>query len=137
MRRLIFRAVPFGLALALGASLVACAAIHTKTPFALAAGDAAATLAAAQATLEAEQRGSLSRQYAKATFVNYREALDGVSERLATLDGAPDDSADLAAALEKAVRIVDQPCLSDDCGWAAQAATLQAVADALREASGP
>lgn len=135
MRHLTLGAVQIGLAIVVAASMGACGAIHAKTPFARSAGDAAATLAAAQATLDAEHGGNLSLQYANATFVNYREALDGVVEELPTLQGAPQDAVELAASLERAIRIVNQPCLSDDCDWAAQADTLETVATALREAA--
>ena len=137
MRPLVFGALRTGLALALVTSLAACGLIHTKTPFAHSVGDAAATLAAAQATLEAAHAGKLSREYANATFVNYREALDGVAEELPTLRGAPDEAVDLAASLAQAVRIVNQPCLGDDCDFAEQTDTLETIANALREASGP
>src|SRR5215207_5769419 len=69
VRALSVGAVHAGVVVALAASISACTDIRTQTPFAQAAGDAAATLAAVQATLEAEHAGRLTAEYARATFV--------------------------------------------------------------------
>jgi uncharacterized lipoprotein YmbA len=67
--------------LAAACLLVGCSGV-TQTPFQHRAGEAAGTLAAAAETLSAVQEGRLAEAYARASFVSFAEAFQGVGEEL-------------------------------------------------------
>ncbi len=106
----------------------------SHTPFARTAGDVAATLAAAAASIEYDHQGKLTDAYAR---VGFREALAGVDTSLPSLDGAP-DAATVGHLIERlrAVRpILSSPCLDDRCDWDGQVQTLRGASDTFKGAA--
>jgi hypothetical protein len=119
--------------------LASCNAI-TQTPFQRTASGAAGTLAAAAETLTAVQEGRLSQGYARASFVSFAEAVNGVGERLPREDGSPGTGTTdhLGRELQEVELIVQAPCLDiHGCDAAAQIRQLKAVSQDLLQAGEP
>jgi hypothetical protein len=118
-------------------ALVGCSSV-TQTPFQRAASQAAGTLAAAAETLIAVQEGRLAEGYARASFVSFAEALQGVGEQLSSEEGAPrTESTDrLGRELQEVGPLLRAPCLGGPgCDASAQIRQLKAVSEDLRQAS--
>jgi hypothetical protein len=109
----------------------------TESPFERVTSDVAATLSSAAATLEKAHTGELTFPYAAGAFVDYRGKLEGISDTLATLSGAPDSATvdALRASLDKAQPALDEPCVQESCDWQTQLAALRAAADSFDQAS--
>jgi hypothetical protein len=117
--------------------LAGCSAI-TQTPFQQSAGEAAGTLAAAAETLSAVQEGRLTEGYARASFVSFAEAVQGVGEELPSMDGAPEIGMTerLRRELQDVELVLREPCLeSADCDVSAQIRQLKAVSEDLLRTS--
>jgi hypothetical protein len=117
--------------------LVACAGM-TRTPFQRTASEAAGTLAAAAETLTAVQEGRLTEAYARASFVSFAEAVQGVGEQLPSEDGAPGTGTTehLGRELQEVERLLQAPCLEGPgCDASAQIRHLKAVSEDLLQAS--
>jgi hypothetical protein len=119
--------------------LVGCRGV-TQTPFQHSAIDAAGTLAAAAETLSAVQEGRLTEGYARASFVSFTEAVQGVGEELPSTDGAPENGTTerLGRELQDVELVLREPCLeSAGCDVSAQIRQLKAVSEDLLRASQP
>ena len=119
--------------------LAGCSAI-TQTPFQHTAQEAAGTLAAAAETLTAVQEGRLNEGYARASFVSFAEAIQGVGEQLPNEAGAPGTgtSEHLGQELKEVERLLRAPCLqTSGCDAAAQIRQLNALSHDLLQASEP
>jgi hypothetical protein len=119
--------------------LVGCSGA-TQTPFQSTASEAAGTLAAAAETLTAVEEGRLTEGYARASFVSFAEAVDGVGERLPREDGSPGTGATehLGRELRELELILQAPCLDiRGCDAAAQIRQLKAVSQDLLQAGEP
>jgi hypothetical protein len=119
--------------------LVGCTGA-TQTPFQHRAGQAAGTLAAAAETLSAVQEGRLTESYARASFVSFAEAVQGVGEELASTDGAPETGTTerLGRELQDVEALLREPCLeSAGCDASAQIRQLKAVSEDLLQTSKP
>jgi hypothetical protein len=117
--------------------LVACAGM-TRTPFQRTASEAAGTLAAAAETLTAVQEGRLTEAYARASFVSFAEAVQGVGEQLPSEDGSPGSGTTLRLGreLQEVELLLRAPCLhSPGCDASAQIRQLQAVGEDLLQTS--
>lgn len=130
------RAVAVVLACLLLAGCDAASGI-TETQFARTASDAASIFAAAARTIEETRTERLTTAYAKGSFVNYAESVEGVAESLASDEGGPssNEREKLIEQVHGALAAVDGPCLEGDCDWRAQVETLKAASEALVEAS--
>jgi hypothetical protein len=118
--------------------LASCNAI-TQTPFQRTAREAAGTLAAAAETLTAVQEGRLTEGYARASFVSFAEAVQGVGEQLPSEDGAPGTGTTvrLGRELQEVELLLRAPCLhSPGCDASAQIRQLKAVGEDLLQSSG-
>jgi hypothetical protein len=119
--------------------LAGCNAI-TQTPFQQMTREAAGTLAAAAETLTAVQEGRLNEGYARASFVSFAEAVQGVGEELTSMDGAPETETTehLAQELQEVERLLGAPCLQiSGCDASAQIRQLKALSQDLLQASEP
>src|SRR5919108_312576 len=129
--------------LSLLAVLLACigglaACSFTRSAFETKAGDAGAEFAAAARTIQFVHQGKLTAAYARASFVNYQSALEGLDSELPQSDGAPgkgklDRLVDL---YRKAYPAVEQPCLSAGCDWQQQVSRIDQASHALLKAGG-
>jgi hypothetical protein len=139
--RRIHRAVPrSGLGGLLAAACLVLVGCHgmTQTPFQRTAREAAGTLAAAAETINAVQEGRLSEGYARASFVSFAEALDGVGEQLLSEDGTARTgiAERLRRELQEGELLLRAPCLhSPGCDVSAQIRQLKAVSKDLLQAS--
>jgi hypothetical protein len=125
--------------LAAACLLVGCSGVP-QTPFQHRAREAAGTLAAAAETLNAVQEGRLTDAYGRASFVSFAEAVQGVSEELPSLDGAPEAATTerLARELQDVELLIREPCLeSAGCDAFAQIRQLKAVSEDLLQTSQP
>jgi hypothetical protein len=128
-----------GLLAAVCLLLVGCSGV-TQTPFQHRAGEAAGTLAAAAETLSAVQEGRLTEGYARASFVSFAEAVQGASEELPSMDGAPEIGKTelLRRELQDVELVLREPCLENPgCDAAGQIRQLKAVSQDLLRASEP
>jgi hypothetical protein len=128
-----------GLVAAACVVLVGCSGM-TRTPFQQTAREAAGTLAAAAETLTAAQEGRLNEGYARASFVSFAEALQGVGEELPSMDGAPETETTerLGRELQDVELLIREPCLeSAGCDASAQIRQLRALSQDLLQASEP
>jgi hypothetical protein len=117
--------------------LVGCSGV-IQTPFQHRAGGAAGTLAAAAETLSAVQEGRLTEGYARASFVSFAEAVQGVGEELPSMDGAPEIGMTerLRRELQDVELVLREPCLENDgCDVSAQIRQLKAVSQDLLRTS--
>jgi hypothetical protein len=133
------RSLVAGLLAAACLVLVGCRGV-TQTPFQHSAIDAAGTLAAAAETLSAVQEGRLTEDYARASFVSFAEAVQGVGEELPSMDGAPETGATerLGRELQDIELVLREPCLeSAGCDVSAQIRQLKALSEDLLRASQP
>jgi hypothetical protein len=131
-KRLGLLALVMAAATALGACTFARSAFESK------AGDAGSELAAAAQTIRFVHQGKLTAAYARAAFVNYQSALEGLDSELPESDGAPakgmvDRLIDL---YRKAFPAVEQPCLSAGCDWQQQVSRMDQASQALLKAGG-
>ncbi len=112
----------------------ACGA--SQSPFARASSDAASTLSASVTTLRLEHEGRLTRAYAAASFLNYRDALQGLDSELRSSEGAP--GRDVVEQLVVLYRMADgalsEPCLDEGCDWRSQAEVLDRAKEAFQKA---
>jgi hypothetical protein len=125
--------------LAAACLLAGCSAI-TQTPFRRTAQEAAGTLAAAAETLTAVQEGRLTEGYARASFVTFVEAVQGVGEELPSMDGAPEAGTTerLRRELQDVELVLREPCLENaGCDVSAQIRQLKAVSQDLLRTSQP
>jgi hypothetical protein len=125
--------------LAAACLLVGCSGV-TQTPFQHRAGEAAGTLAAAAETLRAVQEGRLTEGYARASFVSFAEAVQGVGEELPSMDGAPEIglTEPLRRELQDVELVLREPCLETaGCDVSAQIRQLKAVSQDLLRTSQP
>jgi hypothetical protein len=102
------------------------------------AATAGAEMAAAARTLEAVHQGRLRPEYARASFVNYREQLEDVDTELSA-SGSSVDRAQLARLRElyRAARpAFEEPCLEAGCDWRGQVRALDEAAKAFLQAGG-
>jgi hypothetical protein len=109
-----------------------------QTPIQRTAREAAGTLAAAAETLNAVQEGRLTEGYARASFVSFAEALDGVGEQLPSENGTAGTgiSERLRWELQEVEPILRAPCLqSPGCDVSAQIRQLKAASKDLLQAS--
>ena len=122
---------------ALAIALLVGACSSAPSDFAKKASDAASTLAAAETTIALRHGGKLTLAYARGSFVNYRDALEGVDEALPGLPGAPgdDEVAKLTALFRAAKPALDDPCLDDSCDWQSQQQALKDAAEAFDKAA--
>jgi hypothetical protein len=133
------RAFAGGLVAAACLVLVGCGAI-TKTPFQQTAREAAGTLAAAAETLSAVQEVRLTKGYARASFVSFAEAVQGVGEELPSMAGAPEIGMTerLRRELQDVELVLREPCLENaGCDVSAQIRQLKAVSQELLRSSQP
>jgi hypothetical protein len=117
--------------------LVGCSGM-TQTPFQRTAREAAGTLAAAAETLTAVQEGRLTEGYARASFVSFAEAVQGVGEQLPSEDAAPGTGTTvrLGRELQEMELLLRAPCLhSPGCDASAQIRQLKAVGEDLLRSS--
>lgn len=117
--------------------LVGCSGM-TQTPFQRTAREAAGTLAAAAETLTAVQEGRLTEGYARASFVSFADAVQGVGEQLPREDGAPGTGTTerLGRELQEVELLLRAPCLqSPGCDASAQIRQLKAVGEDLLQTS--
>jgi hypothetical protein len=123
------------LALALLTATAACS--WAQSDFAKRASDAESTFAAAETTLRLRHEARLTLAYARGSFINYRDALQGLEEELPSLPGAPATDAveKLAALLREAERAIEDPCLDNDCDWEPQVDLLKRAKDAFAAAA--
>jgi hypothetical protein len=138
-QRAVQRSFVGGLLAAACLVLVGCTGV-TQTPFRRTAIQAAGTLAAAAETLTAVQEGRLTEDYARASFVSFAEAVQGVGEQLSNEEGAPaTETADhLGRDLQEVEVLLRAPCLGiHGCDAAAQIRQLKAVSQDLLRASEP
>ncbi len=114
--------------------LAACGA--SASPFARTSSDVASTLSAAATTLRLEHAGRLTRAYAEASFLNYRDALQGVDSELRSSEGAPgrDVLEELIALYRMADGALSEPCFDERCDWRTQAEVLDRAKDAFQKA---
>jgi hypothetical protein len=125
--------------LAAACLLVGCNGV-TQTPFQHKAGEAAGTLAAAAETLSAVQEGRLTEGYARASFVSFAEAVQGVGEELPSMDGAPETGTTerLGRELREVELLLQAPCIDiAGCDVSAQIRQLKAVSEDLLRTSQP
>ena len=124
-----------GAALAILA-LLACG--PGKSEFQRNAGDAGAEMAAAARTLEALHQGRLTRQFARASFVNYREQLADIDSQLTSAEPHSDraELQRLLALYRSAKPAIEDPCLEDDCDWRGQVKALDEASKAFVQAGG-
>ena len=118
--------------------LVGCSGM-TQTPFQRTARAAAGTLAAAAETLTAVQEGRLTQGYARASFVSFAEAVQGVGEQLPSEAGAPvtGTTEHLGRELQEVEPLLQAPCLEGrGCNAPAQIRQLKAVSQDLLRSSG-
>lgn len=119
--------------------LAGCDAVSgiTESQFARTASDTASVFAAAARTIEEARTARLTTAYAKGSFVNYAESVEGVEDSLASDEGGPSPArrAILIEQVTAALEAVDEPCLEGDCDWAGQVEVLKAASEALVEAS--
>ncbi len=118
--------------------LVGCGGM-TQTPFQRTARGAAGTLAAAAETLTAVQEGRLTQGYARASFVSFAEAVEGVGDQLLSEDGSRGTATTehLARELQEVELILKAPCLEiPGCDASAQIRQLRAVSEDLLQSSG-
>jgi hypothetical protein len=116
--------------------LVGCSGM-TQTPFQRTASEAAGALAAAAETLTAVEEGRLTERYARASFVSFAEAVQGVGERLPSEAGAPGTGTTehLGRELQEVELLLQAPCLqSPGCDASAQIRQLKAVREDLLQA---
>jgi hypothetical protein len=119
--------------------LVGCSGV-TQTPFQQRASEAAGTLAAAAETLSAVQEGRLTEGYARASFVSFAEAVQGVGEELPSMDGAPETGTTerLGRELREVELLLQAPCIDiAGCDVSAQIRQLKAVSEDLLRTSQP
>lgn len=139
VHRAVQRTFVGGLVAAACLVLVGCSGM-TQTPFQRMASEAAGTLAAAAETLNAVEEGRLTQGYARASFVSFAEAVDGVGERLPRQDGAPGTGPTdhLGRELQEVELILQAPCVDvHGCDGAAQIRQLRTVSQDLMQASEP
>jgi hypothetical protein len=117
------------------AALLVAACSWAPSDFAKKASDAASTLAAAETTIRLRHEGKLTLAYARGSFVNYRDALEGVDEELLSLPGAPgeEEVAQLTALFRAAKPALEEPCLDNTCDWQSQEQALKRAADAFEK----
>jgi hypothetical protein len=119
--------------------LVGCGGL-TQTPFQHRAIDAAGTLAAGAETLSAVQEGRLTEGYARASFVSFAEAVQGVGKELPRMDGAPETGTTerLGRELQDVELVLREPCLENaGCDASAQIRQLKSVSEDLLRTSQP
>lgn len=119
--------------------LVGCSGV-SQTPFQHRAGEAAGTLAAAAETLSAVREGRLTEGYARASFVTFVEAVQGVGEELPSMDGAPEAGTTerLRRELQDVELVLREPCLENaGCDVSAQIRQLKGVSQDLLRTSQP
>jgi hypothetical protein len=128
-----------GCLLAAACLLVGCNGV-TQTPFQHRASEAAGTLAAAAETLSAVQEGRVTEGYARASFVSFAEAVQGVGEELPSMDGAPETGTTerLGRELREVELLLQAPCIYiAGCDVSAQIRQLKAVSEDLLRTSQP
>lgn len=133
------RSLAPGLLAAASLVLAGCSAI-TQTPFQRSAQEAAGTLAAAAETLSAVREGRLTEGYARASFVTFVEAVQGVGEELPSMDGAPEAGTTerLRRELQDVELVLREPCLENaGCDVSAQIRQLKGVSQDLLRTSQP
>jgi hypothetical protein len=120
---------------AVALALLVAACSWAPSDFAKKASDAASTLAAAETTIRLRHEGRLTLAYARGSFVNYRDALEGLDEELPTLPGAlgDDQVAQLTALFRAAQPALEEPCLDNSCDWQPQEQALKRAADAFEK----
>jgi hypothetical protein len=137
IQRAVQRSFVGGLLAAACLVLVGCSGM-TQTPFQRTARETAGTLAAAAETLTAVQEGRLTEGYARASFVSFAEAVQGVGEQLSSEEGAPaTETADhLGRDLQEIEVLLRAPCLmAPRCDPSAQIQQLKTVSEDLLRAS--
>lgn len=107
-----------------------------QSPFAKTAGNAGENFAAAAATLSYAHEGKITFAYARSSFVNYQDELDGLDQTLVTQQGVPDEHTvqRLLALYKSAMQVVDRPCLDRGCDWHSQVLLLNEASKAFLEA---
>jgi hypothetical protein len=105
--------------------------------FAKKTGDTASTFAAAETTIRLRHESRLTLAYARGSFVNYRDALEGVDEELAMLPGAPGPAEvqRLVALFRAAESALEDPCLENACDPEPQERVLREAAEAFAKAA--
>jgi hypothetical protein len=120
---------------ALSLAFVVAACSWASSDFVKKASDAASTLAAAETTIRLRHEDKLTLAYARGSFVNYRDALEGLDEELPSLPGAPSEAevAQLTALFRAAKPALEEPCLDNSCDWQSQEEALGRAADAFEK----
>ncbi len=119
------------------ASLAGSGCSLARSDFAKAASDAASTFSAAATTLRLTHDGRLPRTYARGSFVNYRDALSGLEEKLPSAEGGRDREAfeGLVALYRAAMEAIRNPCLDRGCDWQGQVEALERARESFLRAS--
>lgn len=96
-----------------------------------------ANFAAAATTLTYLHEGKLTRQYARAAFVDYATVTTGADSSLRKATGAPSGPGldRLLRLYAPAARAIDDPCLDTVCDWRGQVDALQQASAAFRRAA--
>lgn len=107
-----------------------------QSPFARSATNAGGEFAAAAVTLSYLHEGKLSLFYARASFDDFRAALDGLDQQLPSQAGKPDETLfnHLVSLYKAAIPGVDHPCLETSCAWQTQVILLQKASKAFLQA---
>ena len=107
-----------------------------QSGFAKTVGDAGGAFAAASTTLSYAHEGKITFAYARSSFVNYRDELDGLDQGLATQPGVPDQHTvqQLLTLYRSAMQVIDRPCLDIGCDWRTQVLLLNKASGAFLKA---
>jgi hypothetical protein len=118
------------------ASLAGSGCSLARSDFAKTASDAASTFSAAATTLRLTHEGRLPGTYARGSFVNYRDALSGLEEKLRAAGGGHDrESVERLVALYRAaMEAVRDPCLDKGCDWQGQVEALERARESFLRA---
>lgn len=108
----------------------------TESPFARTAGNIGSAFAAAATTLNYAHEGKITDRYAASSFMQFQSELDGTAQALTSPGGVDAHTLhQLLALYAPAMRIVDDPCLSNSCDWRAQLAALNRASAAFLKAA--
>jgi hypothetical protein len=96
--------------------------------------NAGSAFAAAETTLTYAHEGKITYSYANSSFMNYQSELSDTDKTLET-QGASDTHTlqRLLALYALAIKVVDNPCLSNTCNWRQQIQILNRVTQAFLE----
>ena len=108
----------------------------TPPSFSITAGNVGSAFAASETTLLYAHEGKITYAYAASSFVNFQSELNGADQTLASSQGTPDASTmhQLLILYQRAMRVVNAPCLNDICNWHAQLTVLDRASKAFIKA---